>query len=71
MVSMGLAYSIYLYIIIDQITIWEATANLNSLRIIVIGICITVPLIIAYTIFVYYIFRGKAKHLSYGLDPEG
>lgn len=66
MAGIGLAYSLYPFIIIDQVTLWEAAAATNALVVILIGACISVPSIIVYTIFVYYIFRGKATHLSYG-----
>lgn len=68
MAGIGLAYSLFPYIIIDQINIWEAAADKNSLLFILVGVCLTVPMIIAYTGIVYYIFRGKASKLSYGLD---
>ena len=66
MAGIGLAYSLYPFIIIDQVTMWEAAAATDSLIFILIGASISVPAIIAYTIFVYYIFRGKAMDLSYG-----
>lgn len=68
MAGIGLAYSLYPYIIIDHLNIWEAAADKNSLLIILIGVCLIVPMIILYSGFVYYIFRGKASKLSYGLD---
>lgn len=68
MAGIGLAYSLYPYIIIDELTMWDASAATNSLMFILIGTCISIPAIITYTIFVYYIFRGKATALSYGLD---
>ena len=68
MAGIGLAYSLFPYIIIDQINIWEAAADKNSLLFILVGVCLTVPMIIVYTGIVYYIFRGKASKLTYGLD---
>lgn len=68
MAGIGLAYSLFPYIIIDRINIWEAAADKNSLLFILVGVCLTVPMIIVYTGIVYYIFRGKASKLSYGLD---
>jgi cytochrome d ubiquinol oxidase subunit II len=68
MAGIGLAYSLYPYIIIDQMKIWEAAADKNSLLVILVGVCITMPMIIIYTGVVYYIFRGKSSKLTYGLD---
>jgi cytochrome d ubiquinol oxidase subunit II len=65
MASLGLAYSLFPYIIIDQMTIWEAASATESLTFILVGVCIALPAIIAYTIYIYKVFHGKATHLSY------
>lgn len=66
MAAIGLAYSLFPYIIIEQVTLWEAAGSTNALLIILAGTCVALPAIIGYTIFIYYIFRGKATHLTYG-----
>lgn len=66
MAAIGLAYSLYPYIIIDRMTVWEAAAATGSLQFVLIGLAIVMPFTIAYTILVYRIFRGKATGLSYG-----
>ena len=65
MASLGLAYSIYPDIIIGEMTIWEASASVSSLLFTLVGIVITLPAILFYTIYVYRVFRGKATELSY------
>jgi cytochrome d ubiquinol oxidase subunit II len=65
MAAVGLAFSIYPDIIIGQITIWEAASATDSLLIIFYGVCISLPAIIAYTVYVYWIFHGKTAGLSY------
>ncbi|MCS5594366.1 MAG: cytochrome d ubiquinol oxidase subunit II [Porticoccaceae bacterium] len=65
MACLGLAYSLFPYIVIDRLTIWEAAASTQSLTLIFYGIAITLPAIIGCTIFVYKIFHGKASQLSY------
>ena len=65
MASLGLAYSLFPYIVIDRLTIWESAAATESLQLIFYGVAITLPAIIGYTIFVYKIFHGKARELSY------
>ncbi|MDG1987980.1 MAG: cytochrome d ubiquinol oxidase subunit II [Halieaceae bacterium] len=65
MASLGLAYSLFPYIVIDRLTIWEVAAATESLQIIFYGVAVTLPAIIGYTIFIYKIFHGKARELSY------
>jgi cytochrome bd ubiquinol oxidase subunit II len=61
----GLAYSTYPYLVVDKMTIWQAASATESLRIIFVGTCIVLPVIILYTVVAYRIFRGKAKALNY------
>jgi len=65
MAFIGLAYSLYPYIVIDQLTVWQAAAAPKSLMFIFVGVAVTLPAIIVYTIFMYRVFRGKAQALSY------
>ncbi len=58
---LGLAYSLYPYVVIDRLTIWEAAAHPSALRVLLIGAAIVLPFIVGYTILSYRIFRGKAK----------
>ena len=62
---LGLAYSIYPFVVIDRLTIWQAASSPASLKVILIGVLISVPAIIGYTIFSYRVFRGKARELKY------
>ncbi|MDB5801995.1 MAG: putative quinol oxidase subunit transrane protein [Rhodocyclales bacterium] len=61
----GLAYSLYPFVVMDSITIWQAAAAPTSLKFILVGVAITVPMIAAYTVFAYRIFGGKATGLRY------
>jgi cytochrome d ubiquinol oxidase subunit II len=61
----GLAYSIYPFVVIDRLTIWEAASSPAALKVILIGVCISVPAIAAYTVFSYRVFWGKATELRY------
>jgi cytochrome bd ubiquinol oxidase subunit II len=63
---LGLAYSLYPYIIIDRLTIWQAASAPNSLLFIFVGVAITLPAIIVYTVYMYRVFWGRATELSYG-----
>jgi cytochrome d ubiquinol oxidase subunit II len=66
MAALGLAYSLYPYIVLDRLTIWEAAAAPSSLMFVFVGVALVLPFTIAYTIFVYRIFHGKTTGLSYG-----
>lgn len=61
----GLAYSFYPYVVPNQLTVWQAASAEESLRVILYGAVIVIPTIIAYTIFSYWVFRGKAHDLKY------
>jgi cytochrome d ubiquinol oxidase subunit II len=64
--TVGLAYSLYPFVIIDRLTIWQAAAAPESLTVILAGCLVTVPAIIGYSVFVYRVFGGKATLLNYG-----
>ena len=61
----GMAYSFYPYVVPERLTIYEAASAPESLMIILIGTCVVLPTIIGYSALSYWIFRGKAKALSY------
>jgi cytochrome d ubiquinol oxidase subunit II len=60
----GLGISFYPYIVPPSLTIWEAAAPDNSLRFLLVGAAILIPVILAYTAYSYWVFRGK-------VDPAG
>jgi cytochrome bd ubiquinol oxidase subunit II len=62
---LGLAYSIYPFIVLDKLTVWEAASAHKSLLFIFVGVAITLPAIIIYTVFMYRVFWGKARALNY------
>ena len=63
---LGLAYSIYPFVVIDQLTIWQAASSPAALKVILIGVCLAVPALAAYPVFSYRVFWGKATELRYG-----
>ncbi|WCM94468.1 cytochrome d ubiquinol oxidase subunit II [Acidovorax sp. NCPPB 2350] len=63
----GLAYSLYPFVVIDRLTVWQAASAPESLQVVAIGVGITLPVIVAYTVFMYRVFWGKARTLTYGL----
>ncbi|HYG55741.1 MAG TPA: cytochrome d ubiquinol oxidase subunit II [Burkholderiales bacterium] len=56
----GLAYSLFPYVVIDRLTIWEAAAHDSALTFVLAGTLIVLPFILVYTFYVYRVFRGKA-----------
>ena len=62
----GLTYSLFPYLVVDRITVWDAASAPESLFIILAGALLVLPAILGYTIYVYRVFRGKAQPLSYG-----
>ncbi len=61
----GLAYSFYPYVVLDQLTIYEAASAPESLFIILVGALFVLPMILGYTVLAYTVFRGKAQALTY------
>jgi cytochrome bd ubiquinol oxidase subunit II len=61
----GLAYSIFPYVVMDRLTIWQAASSPAALKVILVGVCISVPAIAGYTVFAYRVFGGKATALRY------
>jgi len=59
---LGLAVSLYPYLVPYQITYSGAAASGPSLSLTLIGVAITMPAILAYTFYSYHIFRGKVTH---------
>jgi cytochrome d ubiquinol oxidase subunit II len=61
----GLAYSLFPFVVMDRLTIWQAASAPESLAAIALGCAVTVPAIVAYTVFSYRVFWGKAGTLGY------
>jgi cytochrome d ubiquinol oxidase subunit II len=61
----GLAFSFFPYVVPGRLTIWEAAAAPESLLVILAGSVFVLPMILAYTAFSYWVFRGKLGSLRY------
>ncbi len=55
----GLGISMFPYIIPPSVSIWDAAAPENSQVFMLIGVGLTMPLILGYTGWAYWVFRGK------------
>src|SRR5450830_239195 len=58
----GLSISIYPNIIPPGISIWEAASPPQSQSFALVGMLIIIPMILGYTLWAYYVFRGKVRH---------
>lgn len=61
----GLGISMFPYIVPNQITIWDAAVPESSQIFMLVGVIITVPLILVYTAWAYWVFRGKVGTEGY------
>jgi cytochrome d ubiquinol oxidase subunit II len=55
----GLGISFYPYIVPGALTIEEAAAPDSSLAFLLVGAAFLIPIILAYTGYAYWVFRGK------------
>jgi cytochrome d ubiquinol oxidase subunit II len=55
----GLGISLFPYIIPPTISIWDAAAPPQSLGFTLVGALLIIPMILGYTAWSYYVFRGK------------
>jgi cytochrome bd ubiquinol oxidase subunit II len=58
----GVAVSAYPFIVPRAVTVWDAAAPDESLGFLLVGAAILLPLILGYTAYSYWVFRGKVDH---------
>lgn len=58
----GLGISIWPHIIPPAITLWQAAAPPQSQGFMLVGAALIMPVILGYTFWSYYVFRGKVQH---------
>jgi cytochrome bd ubiquinol oxidase subunit II len=56
---LGLAVSLFPYIVPPNVTIWQAANTVHSQLFSLVGFAIVMPLTFAYTGYAYWVFRGK------------
>jgi len=59
----GLGISLYPHLVPPSVSIWDAAAPDKSLVFLLVGAVFLVPIILAYTAYAYWVFRGK-------VDPD-
>ncbi|MGN6497628.1 MAG: cytochrome d ubiquinol oxidase subunit II, partial [Tsuneonella sp.] len=61
----GLGVTIWPYVVPGALTIWDTAAPARSQTFMLVGIALTLPLILAYTGWAYWVFRGKVGAEGY------
>ncbi len=61
----GLGISIYPYVIPGEVTIWEAATERSAQVFMLIGTALVLPVILGYTAWSYWVFRGKVNADGY------
>ena len=61
----GLAYSLFPWLVIDKLNIWQAASAPEALLVIFYGVVVVLPVIIGYTVYAYRVFWGKSSQLKY------
>jgi cytochrome d ubiquinol oxidase subunit II len=57
----GIGISFYPHMVPPSLTIWEAAAPASSLAFTLVGAAILLPIILGYTAYAYWVFKGKVK----------
>jgi cytochrome d ubiquinol oxidase subunit II len=58
----GLGISLWPNIIPPSVSIWDASAPPQSQGFALVGALLIIPVILMYTVWAYYVFRGKVRH---------
>jgi cytochrome d ubiquinol oxidase subunit II len=61
----GLGISIFPYVIPGAVTIWDAATDPSSQRFMLVGTVVVLPMILGYTAWSYWVFRGKVSADGY------
>lgn len=61
----GLGISMWPFAVPDSVTIWEAAAPERSQLFMLAGTVVILPIILAYTAWAYWVFRGKVDEAGY------
>ncbi|MFZ0219009.1 MAG: cytochrome d ubiquinol oxidase subunit II [Candidatus Aquirickettsiella sp.] len=57
----GFCISAWPYIIPHALPVWEAAAPPSTLKFILVGAAVILPILLIYTVYSYHVFRGKVK----------
>ena len=62
---LGLGISLWPYAVPPEMTIWDAASQPESQKLMLIGVALLIPVILAYTGYSYWVFRGKVSEDFY------
>src|SRR5437660_720778 len=65
----GLAYSLFPYVVIDRMTIWEAASHPSALKFMLVGVAVVFPFLFGYPAFAVRVLRGRARAGMYEEVP--
>ncbi|MFW6027211.1 MAG: cytochrome d ubiquinol oxidase subunit II [bacterium] len=57
----GLGVSVWPYVVPLDVTIWDAAAPASSLIFFLVGAAVLLPVVLGYTAYTYWVFRGKVR----------
>jgi cytochrome d ubiquinol oxidase subunit II len=55
----GMAFIVFPKIVPFSVSLWDAASSSTSQRLVMIGAACVTPVVLAYSAFAYWIFRGK------------
>jgi len=61
----GIGVTIWPYVVPGALTIWDAATSARSQWFMLVGVILTIPLILGYTGWSYWVFRGKVGTEGY------
>jgi len=57
----GLAYSFFPYLVLDEITLWDAAAPVATLRLALSAVVIALPVALIFNLWVYWRMLGRSR----------
>src|SRR6266403_2381571 len=62
----GMALIVFPYIVPFSLSLWEAASSSRSQQFVLIGAAFVTPVVLAYSVFAYWIFRGRTPEKGWG-----
>ena len=60
-IGLGLGISLFPYVVPHRLTLWQAASNPSAQVFLLIGTMFLLPVILMYTGWSYWVFRGKVR----------
>jgi cytochrome d ubiquinol oxidase subunit II len=62
---LGLVISLWPWVVPYSVSLWDAAADPKSLSLMLVGVVVFLPVVLGYTGYSYYVFRGKASEAHF------